>query len=85
MYAEDNGILFMETSSETSMNVNNIFTAVAKKLVRRHTSDMQSVMINAICMCVCTCPRSVQCIESCSSGCEAGQATPTLDNPFWSA
>jgi len=31
-YAEDNGLLFMETSAKTAMNVNEIFLAIAKKL-----------------------------------------------------
>uniref|UniRef100_A0A914I5V6 Ras-related protein Rab-5B n=1 Tax=Globodera rostochiensis TaxID=31243 RepID=A0A914I5V6_GLORO len=31
-YAEDNGLLFMETSAKSSMNVNDIFLAIAKKL-----------------------------------------------------
>ncbi|KAG7325367.1 hypothetical protein KOW79_011683 [Hemibagrus wyckioides] len=31
-YADDNGLLFMETSAKTAMNVNEIFMAIAKKL-----------------------------------------------------
>ena len=31
-YAEDNGLLFMETSAKTAFNVNEIFLAIAKKL-----------------------------------------------------
>ena len=31
-YAEDNSLLFMETSAKTAMNVNEIFLAIAKKL-----------------------------------------------------
>jgi len=31
-YADENGILFMETSAKTSINVNELFVAIAKKL-----------------------------------------------------
>ncbi|KAM9773891.1 ras-related protein Rab-5C-like isoform 1-T2 [Syngnathus typhle] len=31
-YAEENGLLFMETSAKTALNVNNIFMAIATKL-----------------------------------------------------
>lgn len=31
-YAEDNGLLFMETSARTALNVNNPFLEMAKKL-----------------------------------------------------
>lgn len=31
-YAEENGLLFMESSAKTAMNVNDIFLAIAKKL-----------------------------------------------------
>jgi len=36
-YAEDNGLLFMETSAKSSMNVNDIFLAIAKKLPRNES------------------------------------------------
>lgn len=31
-YADENGLLFMETSAKTAMNVNDIFLAIGKKL-----------------------------------------------------
>ncbi|XP_068606008.1 ras-related protein Rab-5C [Brachionichthys hirsutus] len=31
-YADDNGLLFMETSAKTAVNVNEVFMAIAKKL-----------------------------------------------------
>jgi len=31
-YADENGLLFMETSAKTAMNVTDIFLAIAKKL-----------------------------------------------------
>jgi len=41
-YAEENGLIFMETSAKTAMNVNDIFMAIAKKLPKTqdisHTS-----------------------------------------------
>lgn len=36
-YAEDNALLFMETSAKTAMNVNEIFLAIAKKLPKGDT------------------------------------------------
>lgn len=38
-YAEENSLLFMETSAKTAMNVNEIFLAIAKKLPK--TDPMQ--------------------------------------------
>jgi GTPase SAR1 family protein len=32
-YAEENGLLFMETSAKTAMNVNDIFLAIGKTLI----------------------------------------------------
>lgn len=33
-YAEENGLLFMETSAKTAMNVNDIFLAIGKHNIR---------------------------------------------------
>ena len=32
-YAEENSLLFMETSAKTAMNVNDIFLAIGKKMI----------------------------------------------------
>ncbi|XP_015349848.1 ras-related protein Rab-5A isoform X2 [Ictidomys tridecemlineatus] len=38
-YADDNSLLFMETSAKTSMNVNEIFMAIAKKLPKNEPQN----------------------------------------------
>uniref|UniRef100_A0A8D2CN95 Uncharacterized protein n=1 Tax=Sciurus vulgaris TaxID=55149 RepID=A0A8D2CN95_SCIVU len=38
-YADDNSLLFMETSAKTSVNVNEIFMAVAKKLPKNEPQN----------------------------------------------
>lgn len=50
-YADDNSLLFMETSAKTSMNVNEIFMAIGELQLRPHHSpaprlaDRQSILI----------------------------------------
>jgi GTPase SAR1 family protein len=39
-YAEENGLIFMETSAKTALNVNDIFMAIAKKLPK--TQDISN-------------------------------------------
>jgi len=41
-YAEENGLIFMETSAKTAMNVNDIFMAIAKKLPKNQDSSSTS-------------------------------------------
>lgn len=41
-YAEENGLIFMETSAKTAMNVNDIFMAIAKKLPKNQDTSSTS-------------------------------------------
>ena len=40
-YAEDNGLLFMETSAKTAMNVNEIFMAIGKGRDRQRERERE--------------------------------------------
>ncbi|CAF0758386.1 unnamed protein product [Rotaria sp. Silwood1] len=41
-YADENGLIFMETSAKTAVNVNDIFMAIAKKLPKNQDSSTTS-------------------------------------------
>ena len=41
-YAEENGLLFMETSAKNANNVNEIFLAIARRLPRDQVSSRNS-------------------------------------------
>lgn len=45
-YAEENGLLFMETSAKNANNVNEIFLAIARKLPRDQVSILFIGVLN---------------------------------------
>ncbi|XP_018494400.1 ras-related protein Rab-5C [Galendromus occidentalis] len=45
-YADENQLLFMETSAKTATNVNDIFLAIAKKLPKNDAANQQGQRLN---------------------------------------
>ncbi|XP_010315724.1 ras-related protein RHN1 isoform X1 [Solanum lycopersicum] len=45
LYAEENGLFFMETSAKTAVNVNDIFYEIAKRLPRAQPAQNQAGMV----------------------------------------
>ncbi|KAJ8544732.1 hypothetical protein K7X08_017315 [Anisodus acutangulus] len=45
LYAEENGLFFMETSAKTSVNVNDIFYEIAKRLTRAQPAQNPAGMV----------------------------------------
>ena len=45
-YADENGILFMETSAKTAANVNELFVAIAKKLPKTPPRPTPFIVVN---------------------------------------
>ena len=47
-YAEENGLLFMETSAKNANNVNEIFLAIARKLPRDQVSSVSTAILSVL-------------------------------------
>lgn len=49
-YAEENGLLFMETSAKTGMNVNDIFLAIGEYIFIYNNSDKFRLIKISLCV-----------------------------------
>lgn len=49
-YADENGIMFMETSAKTAFNVNELFVAIARKLPKNTSSTGPGKENSVVCL-----------------------------------
>ena len=69
-YAEENGLLFMETSAKNANNVNEIFLAIARRLPRDQVSTLIPGVVNI----------RLSCVHSYSMTCELRECITNLLN-----